>query len=82
MVEHITVDFLCGHGAAAQAKRSATPCNIYYPAGSQGSDIPEAHCILRFKNVSEVLFESLNGRELLEYFGIDREHYVSHQEIG
>lgn len=77
--ETITVDFTCDRKAAAQAI-NLSGVNIYNPNGIDSS-IKTGTVVIRVKNVDEVMFESLTGEELLEYYGIDGEYYITHEEI-
>lgn len=75
----LIVDFTCNHKAYLQAINIAG-ANIYHPYGIDKT-IQLGTIVVRIKDVDEVLFESMTGKELLEYYGIDGEYYISHTEI-
>lgn len=77
--ETLTVDFTCNHKAYAQAINLAG-VNIYHANGID-SRIKNGTVVIRIKDVDEVMFESMSGEELLEYYGIDGEYYITHEEI-
>lgn len=78
---NVIVDFTCKEQAYRQAQRESIRCNIYHRHGIAGESIEEGTVILRFLNVDEVIFESMTGKELLEWLGIDSEYYINHEEV-